>query len=196
MMGIIRILRSLLPIAALCLLATLWLFTRDQGRMVLVRSFGGRFIAGGSGDGAVFLLLRKSDFDGVVSVDGELRWIGILSMSGGLQGWCDLLADCASTKAERGGLLLALGPKSPGAFPGLDSYAAARLPFWFVLTLAGIAALLPLRRALIRFRRKRKGLCPQCGYDLRMTPGRCPECGAEASTRRGRERALTVGGSQ
>ena len=27
---------------------------------------------------------------------------------------------------------------------------------------------------------RERGLCPECGYDLRASPGRCPECGAAA----------------
>ena len=62
---------------------------------------------------------------------------------------------------------------------------AYMLPHWFlVLLLAIYPALIPLRWIfnLARSRdRTTKGLCPQCGYDLRSTPARCPECGFEIS---------------
>lgn len=37
-------------------------------------------------------------------------------------------------------------------------------------------------------RRKREGLCPVCGYDVRATPGQCPECG----NRLGQPRQTTI----
>jgi hypothetical protein len=43
----------------------------------------------------------------------------------------------------------------------------AVLPAWWLFTN-------PARRAA---RRRARGLCPICGYDLRGNPGRCPECG-------------------
>jgi hypothetical protein len=53
------------------------------------------------------------------------------------------------------------------------------VPFWAI----GATFLLPCvswalgrRRRLARHRVAR-GLCPDCGYNLRATPGRCPECG-------------------
>ena len=55
---------------------------------------------------------------------------------------------------------------------GRDSWAV-QFPHWSVAAAASLTALW-LRR---RDRKRRAGLCPSCGYDLRATPQRCPECG-------------------
>jgi hypothetical protein len=52
-------------------------------------------------------------------------------------------------------------------------------------TLVGLTLVTPLawlcsRRSRRRERRRLRGQCPACGYDLRATPERCPECGAPA----------------
>jgi len=55
------------------------------------------------------------------------------------------------------------------------------VPFWSLLVLT---AILPLNRLRLIFRRRarrRIGLCPACGYDLRASPQRCPECGTAAA---------------
>ena len=61
----------------------------------------------------------------------------------------------------------------------------ARVPHWMFIA---AAVLLPSGRTGItlysiyrRHRRRRKHLCPACGYDLRASPERCPECGAAAA---------------
>jgi hypothetical protein len=53
---------------------------------------------------------------------------------------------------------------------------ALEIPLW-VLTLP--TALFPPALSYLRRRRKRhrRGLCPNCSYDLRASPDRCPECG-------------------
>ncbi len=57
----------------------------------------------------------------------------------------------------------------------------ASAPHWLVSGVTGLAPLAwaaaRLRRARVRHRRRRLGLCERCGYDLRESAGRCSECG-------------------
>jgi hypothetical protein len=51
------------------------------------------------------------------------------------------------------------------------------IPFWTWILLAIPGPALMISR-FVRVRRRRlRGLCLNCGYDLRFSPQRCPECG-------------------
>jgi|SRR5687768_16238142 hypothetical protein len=60
----------------------------------------------------------------------------------------------------------------------VGSQEAFAIPHWFFL---GCALAIPTAQVIGAFNRRRRrhrGRCPRCGYDLRATPDRCPECGA------------------
>jgi hypothetical protein len=69
-----------------------------------------------------------------------------------------------------------------------DNYRAWVVPHWFLASLAGALPAWWLARHPPRTwesprarRRRARGLCPRCGYDVRATPARCPECGTVVS---------------
>ncbi len=56
------------------------------------------------------------------------------------------------------------------------------LPSWLATSLLGgypVFVLVERRRLQSSKRRRKRGLCVACGYDLRGSPERCPECGTE-----------------
>jgi hypothetical protein len=59
-----------------------------------------------------------------------------------------------------------------------------KVPWWSLALLTATAPAATAVSIFRRRRRKRAGLCPRCGYDLRATPGRCPECGTNVATTR------------
>src|SRR5687767_10136414 len=42
----------------------------------------------------------------------------------------------------------------------------------------GVCGWVAITRIEKKLKRLERGLCVECGYDLRATPERCPECGA------------------
>ncbi len=53
------------------------------------------------------------------------------------------------------------------------------VPHWVLFLLLGWAPVLRLRHRWVRYQRHRKGLCLNCGYDVRASGERCSECGQE-----------------
>jgi hypothetical protein len=58
-------------------------------------------------------------------------------------------------------------------------FAKVTIPFWAVAALFGLFTVLFMLARLIRWRRRSRGVCAVCGYDLRASPDRCPECGTD-----------------
>jgi hypothetical protein len=55
-------------------------------------------------------------------------------------------------------------------------------PIWFAAAIAAILPACVTPGRLRRWRRRARGACLNCGYDLRATPDRCPECGVVRKT--------------
>jgi hypothetical protein len=58
------------------------------------------------------------------------------------------------------------------------------VPHPYVVALAATAPMFWVRGWVVRRRarsRAARGLCPQCGYDVRASTGACPECGGESA---------------
>ena len=73
----------------------------------------------------------------------------------------------------------------PGPPPKAVLSRGYTVPAWFLCACFSVYPFVQarrLRRHLRKARRRERGLCAICGYDLRATHDRCPECGVPTST--------------
>ena len=72
----------------------------------------------------------------------------------------------------------------------ISYWSVQRVPHEWVMAATALPpilwALRRVRRAAVRRGRARRGLCVNCGYDLRGSPGRCSECGQVTAAEPGR----------
>lgn len=85
----------------------------------------------------------------------------------------DLLFGPANQKQHLFGFRWAAGT----VWAGQWTFGALIVPYWALVIPLAILPLRGFRRVIARQRRKRRGRCLVCGYDLRQTSSRCPECG-------------------
>lgn len=75
-------------------------------------------------------------------------------------------------------------------------FAISVVPYWLAIGVLLAPSLRWLwvraRRARVRRQRGRRGLCLECGYDLRASGETCPECGAVTA---GKASAVSAGGA-
>jgi hypothetical protein len=101
-------------------------------------------------------------YDGHIGIEGQGHWL-----------------DPANPNSPQLGFSLRSGP-SFWLPSGWDPRAT--IPHWHLLIYTGV---LPLWWCIRRYislpalqnRRRKRGLCPACGYDLRASRDLCPECG-------------------
>ncbi|MCB9852726.1 MAG: hypothetical protein H6819_06495 [Phycisphaerales bacterium] len=63
----------------------------------------------------------------------------------------------------------------------LSTYRGISMPFWALLLVSSLYPIVFVLQGPLRRRRRMRGQCLACGYDLAHSPHRCPECGTKTA---------------
>jgi len=80
--------------------------------------------------------------------------------------------------------------KSSRIIPYRTHIKSIFIPLWFLCAFFLILPLLDFAPIAKTYRRRKLGLCPHCGYDLRSSPAQCPECGASVRKKENQKAVL------
>lgn len=162
-MKLMRRVVSLLSIALLiaCVLGWLRSRTRDEGVALIVWKFA---VGADLSDGLVTLALGTLDFESDRFVDIHGWSTSDASVRGDLR---EILYRNTTHSLLRFTFRVGVG----------DGFAIVTAPWWSLLPIAAILPAMRLRHLLRQRTRLSRGLCMNCGYDLRSSRDRCPECG-------------------
>jgi hypothetical protein len=139
------------------------------GGVQVERSRDGLFGRSGYSRAPVQPDTRYWDIDGDGIADGPMYGLDHFP-------WPQQTWECCGFAAARG-QEITFGLRSGPEDPEEGRYTVVIVPCWFIAVAAGVLPIGAFSGHLRRARRRSRGLCPACGYDLRATPGRCPECG-------------------
>jgi hypothetical protein len=70
-----------------------------------------------------------------------------------------------------------------GLHPPVDAHVWVAAPCWLLVLVTGSPGMLWAGEQLRGVRRRRRGRCVACGYDLRASIDQCPECGRRIAQR-------------
>jgi hypothetical protein len=145
-------------------------------RLVRVSAVGGRVTLDNEDAAAAAAAAFRNNQ--LAAVDSKYRVANLEKLIRGKREWAHLTEfDEARAERDRAIRERRTRLRVPRPAPAWHS-TVGRPEIFAAVVLLAIPPAFGVHRRRKAARRRRPGLCPACGYDLRATPALCPECGA------------------